>query len=120
MPREEAMQHYLRLVNDFAPDWMSWAGNHWLATSLVLYLAFPRTFLYAQAQQAKHIGEAAQAGGDAVAAVHYFSACVLLDPENYIHRRHRAGALLAVHEYERALEDTERVVAAKPTWAKVR
>jgi regulator of sirC expression with transglutaminase-like and TPR domain len=65
------------------------------------------------------LGEACQAQQDVLGAVCFFSACVLLDPDNYIHLKQRADALLHLQDFQRALDDTERVVAAKPTWAKV-
>lgn len=65
------------------------------------------------------MGESSLSAGDLPTALYYFSVCVLVDPENYIHLKQRASVLLALGEYERALQDTQRVVAAKPTWAKV-
>ena len=72
-----------------------------------------------QAEEFKALGNAALTQGKVEEAVTFYNQAVSLDPDNHVLYSNRSAAYCKSGDYEKSLEDAEKVISLKSDWAKV-
>lgn len=71
-----------------------------------------------QAEELKNLGNKSLQSGNVEEAINLYTEAIGLDPENHILWSNRSAAYCKNSQYEKALEDAEKIIQINPNWSR--